>query len=217
MRRVLIGVAVLVAVTLCASAWGSPSLLGPTGLLRTPNADSLGMAQFAVGVTGISADEPGDQTLLYGTVGLLPGLELGVTRYDIEEAATETTVNAKLRVLGPLPGRVTVAVGVDDITDQLDRSAYVVASHTLGAGLLTRFGQVTSPQVHVGVGGGRFDGLFAGVSTTVGRRVGLLAEYDGEDVNIGVRLPVAPRVEGTVAALDGLEDLALGVSFSSPW
>jgi hypothetical protein len=214
---VLIGVAVLLTVTLGASAWASPSLLGPTGLLRVPNADVLGMPQFAVGVTGVAADEEGDRTILYGTVGLLPNLELGVARYDIEGAEAETTLNGKLRVLGPLPGEVTLAVGMDDITDQLERSVYVVASHTLGAGVITRLGQVTSPQVHVGVGGGRLDGLFAGLSTTVARRVALMAEYDGDDVSLGARLPVAPRLEGTVAALDGLEEVALGLSFSSPW
>jgi hypothetical protein len=216
-RRVLIGVAVLVTVTLCASAWASPSLLGPTGLLKIPSADVLGMSEFAVGITGVSADAHGDQTILYGTIGLLPDLELGVTRYDIEDAKTETTLNGKLRVLGPLPGEVTLAVGMDDITDQLDRSIYVVASHTLGAGILTRFGQVTSPQVHVGIGGGRLDGLFAGISTTVERRVGLMAEYDGNDFNFGARLPVAPHLEGTIAVLDGLDDVGLGLSFSSPW
>jgi hypothetical protein len=216
-RRVLTGVAVLVMVTLCASAWASPSLLGPTGLLKIPTADVLGIPEFSVGVTGMAADEPGNQTIVYGTIGLLPNLELGVARYDFEHAEAETTLNGKLRLLGPLPGKVTVAVGMDDITDQLDRSPYVVVSHTLGAGVITRLGQVTSPQIHVGIGGGRLDGLFAGISTTVEGRVALMADYDGNDFNFGARVPVAPHLDGTVAALDGLQDVAVGLSLSSPW
>jgi hypothetical protein len=44
-----------------------------------------------------------------------------------------------------------------------------------------------------------------------------MAEYDGEDFNVGVRWPVAPRVSVTVAAMDTFDDLAAGVSLISPW
>ena len=199
------------------TGWAAPSLLGPTGLVTIPTADVLGMGQFTVGLTAVAADEGEEETILYANTGLLPRLEAGFAREEFDDAETETLLNAKLRLLGPLPGKVSLAVGMSDITDQVDRSGYVVVSHTLGAGLLTRFGQVTTPEIHVGAGAGRFDGLFGGVSTTVDRRVGLMAEYDGDDINIGARMPVAPQLEATVAALDGLGDLALGLSFSSPW
>jgi len=216
-RRALLGVVVLLLLTLCASAWASSSLLGPTGLLAIPSADVVGMARFSVGLTATSVEEGTDETILHGTVGLLPDLEVGFARYDPEQGQSETILNGKLRLLGPLPGKVSVAAGVDDLSDQLDRSVYVVASHTLGAGVVTGLGPMALPQVHVGIGGGRFDGLFAGISTTLEQRVSLLAEYDGDDLNLGARLPVAPQLEGTVAVVNGLDDIGLGLSFSSPW
>jgi hypothetical protein len=104
-----------------------------------------------------------------------------------------------------------------DLTGQIDRSVYLVASHDLGAGIVSPKGRLTKPQVHVGVGGGRFDGIFGGVSVTLGGKADVMAEYDGENVNLGVRWPLIPRVAVTAAALDGLDDLALGISLKSPW
>ena len=217
MRRFTVATAVALMLVWVPAGWAASSLLGPTGLVVIPTADVLGMTQVTVGLTQVWGDAQEDETVVYANIGLLPKLEVGFTHEDAQDAETETILNAKVRLLGPLPGKLTLAGGVMDFTDQIDRTLYVVASHTLGAGLLTEFGQVTSPQVHVGIGGGRFDGLFAGLSTTVDRRLTLMAEYDGEDINLGARLPVAPQLEASVAALNGLDDLALGIQFSSPW
>jgi hypothetical protein len=116
-----------------------------------------------------------------------------------------------------MPGKITLAVGAFDLTDQIDRSVYAVVSHDLGAGILSPKGQFTKPQLHVGVGGGRLDGLFGGVSVTVGGKADVMAEYDSENLNLGVRWPLIPKVAVTAAALDGLDDLALGISLKSPW
>jgi hypothetical protein len=216
-RRLTVAAALALALIWTSAGWAASSLLGPTGLITIPTADVLGMTQFTVGLTQVWADAHEDETLVYANVGLLPKLEVGFTREDLQDDESETILNAKVRLLGPLPGKITLAAGVMDFTDQIDRTVYVVGSHTLGAGLLTEFGQVTTPQLHVGIGGGRFDGLFAGVSTTVNRKLALMAEYDGDDINLGARLPVAPQVEASAGILNGFDDLALGVQFSSPW
>lgn len=197
--------------------WGAPSLLGPTGLLVTPTAEVMGMAQWNVGASAVRVDEGPDQSLLYANLGFVSKLEVGATREKLEGADAETLINAKIQVLGPLPGKISLAAGVIDITDQVDRSGYAVLSHTLGAGLLMREGQITSPQIHLGVGGGRFDGVFGGLSAVVGRNLTVLAEYDSEDVNIGARLPLGANLTATVAGMDGLEEVAVGLSFASPW
>jgi hypothetical protein len=71
--------------------------------------------------------------------------------------------------------------------------------------------------VHVGLGSGQLDGLFGGVSARIGDRVSVMAEYDGNQINLGARLPIARNVEVTAAALDGLSDFGVGVSVGSPW
>jgi hypothetical protein len=198
-------------------SWGAPSLVGPTGLLTTPTAEVMGMAQWNVGASAVRVDEGADRSILYANLGFVSKLEVGATREKLEGAEAETLINAKIQVLGPLPGKISLAAGVIDITDRVDRSGYAVLSHTLGAGLLMRGGQITSPQLHVGVGGGRFDGVFGGLSAIVGRNLTLLAEYDSEDVNVGARLPLGANLTATVAGLDGLDEVAVGLSLASPW
>lgn len=216
MRRTA-AVVILTLLALPALGSAAPSLTGPTGLVLIPTASTLGMAQWDVGAAGVWADDDANSSILYANVGLISGLEAGFTREKLESAEAETLLNAKLHLLAPPVGKLKLAAGMIDITDQVDRSPYIVLTHTLGAGILTRVGPVALPQVHVGVGGGRLDGLFAGVSTTVNRRWNLMAEYDGEHFNAGARTPVATNVEATVAVLDGLENVAAGLSFSSPW
>jgi hypothetical protein len=213
----ILGIAVTAMLALPIGGWAEPSLVGPTGLVTVPTAGVLGMGQWNVGATGVRVDEGEDESIFYGNVGLLPRLELGFARDKLQGSEAETLLSGKVQLLGPLPGRITLSAGMIDITDQIDRSGYVVASHTLGAGVLTPRGQFSAPQVHLGVGSGGLDGLFGGLSVTVNGRTDVMAEYDGEDVNVGVRWPVVSNVGVSIALLDGLEDLAAGLSFSSPW
>jgi hypothetical protein len=209
-------VAVLAVMIGAAAAYADSSLLGPTGLVTVPTADTLGILQWNVGGASVWAGSGPDESVVYANIGLLPRLEVGFSRIEPEDGDAETLLNAKLRIVG-LPGKVTLAVGAVDLTDQIDRSAYVVLTHDLGAGIISPKGQFTKPQVHVGVGGGQLDGIFGGVSLTVSGKADVMAEYDGEDVNVGVRWPIIPKVSLTAAALDGFDDLALGLSLKSPW
>jgi hypothetical protein len=216
-RRLLLAIAVLALSVSGSGAWGAdPSLLGPTGLLTVPTADTLGLLQWDVGVANVWAGDGPDTGIIYANIGLLPRLELGASRLSPENGEAETVLNAKYRVVG-LPGKITLAVGAFDLTDQIDRSPYAVISHDLGAGIVSPRGQFTMPQLHLGVGGGRFDSIFGGVSVTVGGKADVMAEYDGSNVNLGVRWPLVPKVAVTAAALDGFDDLAVGVSLKSPW
>ncbi len=216
MSRFATVVAVLVMAAMPGAAWASPSLLGPSGLLLIPTAEALGVSQWNVGGSVLSSDSE-DVTALYANVGVLKGLEVGAARVKPEGTSGETVVNAKLLLPQPIPVKLAVAVGVIDITDQVDTTPYVVVSHTLGGGLILRHGALSSPQVHVGLGGGQLDGLFGGVSAKIGDRLDVMAEYDGSQINLGARLPVARNVEVTAAALDGLNDIGVGVSVGSPW
>jgi len=216
-RRFCFAIGVLLLTAICSAANAAPSLLGPTGLILTPTADTLGVTEFDLGISGIRSDDNGNETVVYGNAGLLPGLEVGLSHDRFEHEGSQTLVNAKLRLFRPPLGRFTLSAGMIDITDQIDRTSYVVLSHAIGAGVITRVGPVTLPQVHIGVGNGRLDRVFGGVSTVVGRRVEVMVEYDGTHVNVGARVPLALRFAATVAGLDGFKHAAAGVSFSSPW
>ena len=216
MRRLLLGVAVVALIAVAAGASADPSLIGPTGLVTVPTADTLGLLQWNVGASNAWTESGPDESAIYANLGLLPRLEVGFARLEPEDADAETVLNAKFRVIS-LPGKVSLAVGAIDLTDQIDRSVYAVVSHDLGAGIVSPKGQLTRPQLHVGVGGGQFDGIFGGVSVTVGGKADAMAEYDGDDVNVGVRWPIIPKVLVTAAALDSFSDLALGLCLKSPW
>jgi len=216
MRRLLLGVAVLALIVGASGAWADSSLLGPTGLVTIPTAETLGLLRWNVGGANIWAGSGPDESVVYANIGLLPRLELGFSRLEAEDAEAETVLNAKLRVVG-MPGKITLAVGAFDLTDQIDRSVYAVVSHDLGAGILSPKGQFTKPQLHFGVGGGRFDGIFGGISVTVGGKADVMAEYDSENLNLGVRWPLVPKVAVTAAALDSFDDFSLGVALNSPW
>ena len=215
-RRFLVVLALVSLIAGGASAWADTSLVGPTGLLRIPTADTLGMLQWNAGATQVWAGSGPDESYVYANIGLLPKLEIGATRLEFEDSEAETILNAKYRFLG-LPGQITLAAGIIDITDQIDQSAYAVVSHELGAGLVSPQGQFTMPVLHVGIGSGSFDGLFGGLSVTVGGKADVMAEYDGQEFNFGARFPLIPKVSVTAATLDGLDDFSLGVSAHSPW
>lgn len=217
MRRLALVVAVLALAVMPAAGWASPSLLGPTGLLLIPTADSLGLSQWNVGGAWLTS-EAEDATALYGNLGLgIKGLEVGATWLNVEDADGELMLNAKFHLPQPVPVKLSVAAGVIDLTDAVDASPYLVLSHMIGGGLILQNGLCTAPQVHVGIGGGQLDGLFGGLSAVVAEKVSVMAEYDGSEINLGARLPVAANVELTAAALDGLDDFGVGVSLSSPW
>ena len=44
-----------------------------------------------------------------------------------------------------------------------------------------------------------------------------MAEYDGDDINLGATWPLLPNLTGTLAVLNGLDDLGAGLTLSSPW
>ena len=130
-RRFLVAVVLVCLLAMGTSAWADSSLIGPTGLLRIPTADTLGMLQWNAGASQIWAGSGPDESYVYANVGLLPKLEIGATLLEIEDLDAETVLNAKYRFLG-LPGQITLAAGIIDITDQIDQSAYAVVSHELG-------------------------------------------------------------------------------------
>ena len=218
----------LVVVTLATSvvAWGADfdtwgsvrpdplppaiSWYGSSGLVRVPVATVPTPLSFSVAAHRV--DFAGaNQDILNTNVAIVTGLEAGVTYItstltpglNAFTLSSETVLNAKYCLpmtqwLGSGPLVPDVAVGAWDITNELNRSLYVVASLPVRIGQL---GGGRSMGVHLGFGnsdegstelgdlfaGRALDGLFGGVQIQPLRWLGLSAEYDGADCNFAAK------------------------------
>lgn len=186
MRKWLLGLAFFLLCTAYANA--APSLQGSTGLIDIPSADVLGSGQAAAGYYHMGSDNNGVLTF-----HAVPNMEVGAAY--AAQGTDGMRLQAKVSLLPEEMLTPAVALGVEDITGEQQRSWYAVASKSLPDGI----------RLHIGAGNGRFGGLFAGVEKRL-KRVSvlpgksspaavLLAEYDGHDMNAGIRFMVNPLVK----------------------
>ena len=185
--------ACLVAVCLFfpAAAAAGPSPSGVMGNINTPSADVLRPGQVAAGVYGVQHG-----VVAQVAAAPLSGVELGIAWLPQGDGlAAATRLDVKTSLLAEaimLPG---VVFGVEDVTDERERSPYMAVSKTGPLGF----------RLHLGVGGGRFDGAFATLEKTFRPSrhrqakkfapTTLLLEYDGRDFNYGARAEVGKGVK----------------------
>lgn len=205
------------------------SWYGQTGLVLIPSAlvgpaASIQAGAHWVNTNWIVGAEKEDLWLYAGTVSLTDDLEVGaarlrhvpVVRSGAARFDNATVLNAKYRVpLGKLAGLAKapdVAIGVWDITDDLNRGYYVVASKALH----TRdVGGPADLTVTVGLGNneadeGTMDGFFAGLEMAPAPMFRLQAEYDAENFNAALRFFPTRSLSLDFATIDG--DLGVGAS-----
>lgn len=193
---------------LSSQVLATPAYFGYTGLMLTPSADTLKMGGINFGGVFLS-DDNNDTTFLSANVGLLPKLEVGAALIDPEFGDSEAIINAKFGLLSETAATPALAVGLSDITDELDATPYVALSKSIPLA-----GQyVWQPRFHVGVGGGRLDGLFAGFTAQATDRIMLMLEYDSDDVNFGLQFSAAQGLRFH-AGLVGGDSLGLGLNYN---
>jgi len=202
----------------------NPSWYGYTGLVRTPTA----LISTPQKITGSAhqVEFDGDHHGVYGaTVGLMPSLEIGAARVEdvlqdtpIPTYATETVVNVKYEAnIGGLfnnPVAPKMAIGIFDISDQINRTNYVVLSRSIG---LAQGSVSPLPQanVHIGYASAErepaaLDGIFGGIDFVAAQDMLAQIEYDGEDINGALRYYPAPWI-----SLDaGILNSELGYGFT---
>src|SRR4029079_1156444 len=168
----------------------APNYLGSTGLLLTPNAYVRHTREWNAHVHGQ------EDFVTYGAnFGILDKLEIGVTAFDRKHGNTEALLNAKYQFIPETNKVPAVAVGVVDITDEfdIDPSVYLVISKALGtlSGAGTTGLQI---RAHLGIGQGLYDTVFGGVDLVITPKVMLIAEYDSDDFNAGIRFGLTPEV-----------------------
>lgn len=193
---------------LTAAATAVPNLVGPTGLLLTPTAQTLQEDEYNLSAATI---EGGDSLGYAMNYGVRPNLEVGFTRLP----DAETIINAKYAIQPETARRIGIAAGVVDLTNQETTSIYAVGSkHVNIKGL---YG-VNNFQFSLGLAGGGDNstphGLFGGATFDIDKFATVILEHDGNSLNYGLRVPFARNFVAQGGVIDENHDLALGVSYN---
>lgn len=181
-----------IAVICAPSNAATPSYRGYTGLIIIPNADALGKGEWDAGFffEDVASGTVNDVVANYG---FAEGFEFGIDRFKLNDNSdNHTLLNAKYRFMPETSSRPAIAAGIIDVTDEIDTTVYVVGSKVIGCMPRVWEGETLSPRVHLGFGGGRLSGLFAGATFYLGNRFEVLAEWDSVTVNVGLRFRVTP-------------------------
>lgn len=211
----------------------SASFLGSTGVVLIPSAQ-VGPVRSAqiYGHWANTNYKIGNETKDFWAYGadvmLTANLEVGALRIQnipVEQAGgtgyfeDQTVANAKYRLSMARwtgnPEAPEVAIGVRDITDQYNRTYYVVATEPV---TLKETEGVSKFNLTAGFGNteqgtGVLDGFFAGIEFVPRPEVKLQADYDAHNLNACVRYYPIPNISLDVATLDG--DLSLGATYRS--
>lgn len=173
---------------------------GFPGLVQVPSAASTpsGTADLTLDNARQSFVPGSDrrQRNAFVTIGFLPRLTLGARGTSAGNSSSviktgDLSASFSLRLLDERDWRPAVAVGAEDVggAHSLFTARYLVASKTW-------LGRST---VSVGVGHGKvLNGVFGGVGLRVAPWMSALGEFDGHDVNGGVRLFPFPSLADRV-------------------
>lgn len=209
------------------------SLMGPSGVLLVPSATVAADGEIAVGVSRIpelyaSRLRPYERSVFYGRIGYLPFLELTamVIRPDHYSGGIgDRSGHIKLRLLPERRSLPAIAVGAQDFfaIDELDlepwnaqhfAALYAVASKTLIAP------RSIAVRLHAGYGWNDLPAksryltdFFAGAEIAPHPWIDLLAEYDSQEFNVGMRLHLFSKLH-LVLALWKLQEFTSSVAIS---
>lgn len=195
--------------TVSSQVTATPAYFGYTGLMLTPTADTLKTGGSAFGAVFLNNDN-NNTSFWSANFGLLDSLELGAAMVSPENGSSKGIINAKFGLMKETDATPALAIGLSDITDQLDSTPYIVASKALQLNGQSQW----APRWHVGFGGGHLDGLFAGLSATVNDRMQLMVEYDTSDINVGLQFAASNGLRLHAGLLGG-DNLGLGMNYNA--
>lgn len=193
MKRCLVSICLILLVAASLPGYCTiPSFRGYTGLFVVPTADALGKGDWNAGVfcEDVSSETINDYV---GNYGIAQGFEVGLDRFRRNDnSENHTLINAKYKFMPETVSRPAIAAGLIDITNEIETSAYVVASKSLGCSIRAWKGETLSPRIHFGVGAGELSGIFVGASAYLGNRFQVLGEWDSNTVQAGFRFRITP-------------------------
>jgi hypothetical protein len=195
MRKTLIG-ALLMIFPMMGTVAAVPSFNGPTGMILTPDTETLGQGGYSIGFN--SSEYINTASINFG---LANNIEIGVTRFDFDLSGDYNAINIKWKFASEGDGPA-LAFGIQDVIDERKQTPYLVASNTLNGGA----------RIHYGLGGGTIDGLFCGFEKDFSRST-FLAEYVGDNFNVGMRFAIAQNVNINAGVLDK-DNFYFGITLS---
>ena len=203
MKKLLLGIALLLSFT--DITYAASATTGSTGMINTPTADVLRGGQVSLGYYDLHEGKT-------ASIGFnaAPNLEVSVAQTNFDFSDKTTYVNAKyaLKSEGILtPG---IAIGVEDIAAKDDCTAYAVVSKGLPLGF----------RAHIGVGNGRYDGMFYSLEkniTPLGIKgvfpdTTLIVENDAHHTNYGMRMSIVPGLKVNAGWRD--KETYVGVTYN---
>lgn len=206
MKRMI--TAVCAALLIAASAAeAAPTVTGSTGMTHVPTADVLRDGHFSLGYHHLE-----DAESFSVGYGMSNAWEISAAALDHDQRSRDLYLNTKFSLMSEDVMRPGIAVGMEDILDEEERTYYAVASKALPLGL----------RIHAGIGDGRYDGVFGGIEKTfnplgitgssIFPATTVSAEYDGEEMIYGLRLAIVPGVKAQASYRDG--DTFVGLTFT---
>ncbi|HEX3000234.1 MAG TPA: YjbH domain-containing protein [Armatimonadota bacterium] len=187
----------------------TPSFYGPVGYLFTPSADTLGKGNYM-----LSMHHRARRNLLAMTYSPLNSVEVGVTMLDPTrpgQEKTEVALNAKLLLLREGQNNPALAVGMWDVADWMEQTPYAVLSKDVSLPWPKRPARFSA-----GYGGGMYkERGFGGVMLPLSPSVTTMAEFDGTNANVGLRMELPRGFTLDVGAVNW--ELGVGASFGAKW
>ncbi len=200
MRNVYLAVVVVMLVVSATVVSAEPSMRGYSGLMMIPTADALSNGAYNVAVSSTEVSDWNDRAYI-ANFGLQDGLEAGVWWWhpaggsgvvpsSLLVTDNETLLNIKYQFQGAMPGRASLAVGVSDVTDEIDTAVYFVVSKDVGQPIGTTIDgkPISRLTLHGGIGGGWIDDFFFGLEARLADRLTLMAEHFNDQLSVGARL-----------------------------
>ncbi len=231
-KRIITVVMAIAVVCLFASiaiASPSPSMLGMTGNILTPNDKVLEVGDFSATFQSLQFDDP--VTLIGANVGITENLEVGVANYNPSTAGANSKliINAKYSAFKETYNRPAITIGVTDATGGIDTNEdpgfYVVAGKNItkaGANVLGE--PIGNLRGYLGVGTGLYKGLFIAADYSLNSKVDVVAEFisgmrmrNGLDedavFNAGIKMDISDDISLNLNAID-LNDFSFGISYT---
>ena len=214
MSRIIVILCIVIVCSnfICRYSWGAPSFQGYTGLLNVPSADVLDSGGYNLGFHNTDLDITIINAFCanYGAKVETLTSEFGMLKWNPKNGASETLLNAKCRIKEQTAISPAIAIGIYDLTNEINSTVYVVVSKRFSLPSLKP--SIHDLNGHLGIGGGKLKGFFMGLDVAIDPKTTAIAEYDSEDINFGLRMNLLPNVFVDAALLD-FGHLGFGISY----
>ena len=171
-------------------AYGVPSMYGLSGLIETPDETVAATNSLALSGSYIPDfnDTSFDISSYGGAFGVMPNLEIGAVAIDSSATGVgaQAVLSAKYRIAPETLDSPSIAVGVVDVTNRLDKidsridnaSYFVVMGKNISSAAEGFSGMVSKPvRGTLGIGTGLYKGIFAGIDLYVAPKFDVAVEY----------------------------------------